>query len=155
MSLTIIIIILIIGLLLVVTEVFLVPGTTIVGLSGLIVLGIGIYYAFKVHGFVVGGSALVGSGIAIGLLTSVGIKRLSNSRFNMRAEIDGKVNEFDYSNISAGDEGITLTALRPEGRAMINNERVIVYSQGFYIDTEKEIVVLKIKDNKIFVEPKV
>jgi len=72
----------------------------------------------------------------------------------VRAEIDGHVNEFDYSNISVDDIGVTITALRPEGRAMINDERVIVYSKGFYIDTNQEVVVVKIKDNKIFVEPK-
>ncbi|MCP4121891.1 MAG: hypothetical protein GY751_09075 [Bacteroidetes bacterium] len=154
MSLTVIILILVVGLLLVVTEVFLVPGTTIVGAIGLVVLGIGVYYAFRVHGFMIGGTALVGSGLAIILLTSVGIKRLSKSKFNVRAEIDGHVNEYDYSNISERDEGVTVTALRPEGRAMINEERVIVYSKGFYIDTNQAIVVVKIKDNKIFVEPK-
>ena len=80
--------------------------------------------------------------------------RLPESKFNVRATIDSKVNEFDYSGIDVGDEGITLTALRPEGRAMIGDERVIVYSKGFYIDTDTEVVVVKIKDNKIFVEPK-
>ena len=38
---------------------------------------------------------------------------------------------------------------------MIKDEKVIVYSKGFYIDTDKAITVIKIKDNKIFVELKV
>ena len=154
MSITIIIMILIVGLLLIVTEVFLVPGTTFVGAIGLIVLGVGVYYAFQEHGVQVGGTVLIASALLIGVLTAIGIKRLPESKFNVKATIDSKVNIFDYSHIDIGAEGVTLTALRPEGRAMIGDERIIVYSKGFYIDPDIEIVVVQKKDNKIFVEPK-
>lgn len=154
MSVTVILLVLLVGLLLVVTEVFLVPGTTVVGLIGLLVTGIGVYYGFHDHGFLTGGAMLLGSALAIGLLTAVGIRRLSRSEFNVRTEIDGRVNEFDYSRIQVGDEGVTVTALRPEGRAMINGDRVIVHSKGFYIDTNQPVIVVKVRENKIFVEPK-
>ena len=130
------------------------PGTTIVGGIGLIVLGIGVYFAFKEFGLQVGGATLIGSALLIGVLTTIGIRRMADSKFNVKATIDGKVNTFDYSGFEIGDIGITLTALRPEGRAMIKDQRVIVYSKAFYIDTETEVVVVNIKDNKIFVEPK-
>lgn len=154
MSLTLIAIIIILGLLLVVTEVFLVPGSTFVGVIGLLVVGLGIYYAFESYGFTTGAGILVGSGAIIGVLTYIGIQRMSNGKFAVKTEIDGKVNEFDYSNIDVGDEGVTLTALRPEGKAIINDDRVTVFSKGFYIDTETPIVVTAIKNNKIFVEQK-
>lgn len=154
MSLTIIIIVLLVGLLLISMEVFLVPGTTIVGMIGLGVMAVGIYYAFNDHGITVGGTALLGAALVIGVLTTVGVKRLEKSDFNVRSSIDSKVNVFDYSGIEVGDEGVTLTALRPEGRAMIGDQRVIVYSKGFYIDTDSKIVVDRIKDNKIYVEQK-
>lgn len=154
MTLTLLMIILLIGLLLISVEVFLVPGTTFVGAIGLLVLGIGIYYSFQLYGASTGGAVLIGAALVIGALTAIGLKRIDKSPFNVLAKIDSKVNEFDYSNIAVGDEGITLTALRPEGRAMINDERVIVYSKGFYIDTNTEIKVVRIKDNKIFVEIK-
>ena len=115
MSLTIIAVILLIGFLLVSTEVFIVPGTTFVGIIGLGIIGIGVYYAFKGYGAMTGGGILLGTAVLIGVLTSVGLKRMENSKFNVRAIIDSKVNEYDYSNIEIGDEGVTLTALRPEG----------------------------------------
>ncbi len=155
MSLTIIALILVIGFVLVATEVFLVPGTTVVGVIGLGVIGIGVYYAFKDYGMLVGGGVFLGTALLMGVLTSVGLKRMEKSKFNVKAVIDSKVNEFDYSNINIGDEGVTLTALRPEGNAMINDEKVIVYSKGFYMDSDTIITVVKIKDNKIFVEQKV
>lgn len=154
MTLTVVVLLLLVGLILIATEAFLVPGTTFVGGIGLVVLGVGVYYAFQEYGVQTGGAVLLGSALLIGLLTWAGIKRLPNSQFNVKATIDGRVNQFDYSGIEVGDEGITLTALRPEGRAMIRDERVIVYSKGFYIDTDTEVVVVKIKDNKIFVEPR-
>ena len=154
MSLTLIAIIIVLGLLLVVTEVFLVPGSTFVGVIGLLVVGVGIYYAFESYGFTTGAGVLVGSGVIISVLTYIGLKRMSNSKFTVKSSIDGKVNEFDYSHINIGDEGVTLTALRPEGKAIINEERVTVYSKSFYIDTETAIVVVGIKNNKIFVDQK-
>lgn len=154
MSLTLIAIILLTGFLLISVEVFLVPGTTVVGISGLVVLGIGVYLAFHYHGLQVGGGILLGSGLLVGVFTSIGLKRISKGKFSVHEAIDGKVNEFDYTGIEIGDEGLALTALRPEGRAMIKDKRVIVYSKGFYIDSDTNVVVVKIKDNKIFVEPK-
>ncbi|MEZ5004219.1 MAG: NfeD family protein [Chitinophagales bacterium] len=154
MSLTIIALIVLAGLLLISVEVFLVPGTTIVGVFGLIVLGVGVYFAFTEEGVTMGSSILLGSALLVAGLTYFGFKRMENSQFNVKTIIDSKVNTFNYSNIEVGDEGKTLSALRPEGRAMIKEERVIVYSKGFYIDEDTAIVVVKIKDNKIFVEPK-
>ncbi len=154
MSLTIIALIVLAGLLLISVEVFLVPGTTIVGVFGLIVLGFGVYYAFRDEGVALGSAILLGSGLLVGVLTYFGIMRMENSKFNVKTAIDSKVNVHDYSHIKIGDEGVTLTALRPEGRAMINEERLTVHSKGFYIDTDIAIIVVKVKDNKIFVEPK-
>ena len=154
MSITIIGVIILLGLLLVVTEIFLTPGTTFVGIAGLIVLGIGIYYSFAEYGLTIGASVLLGSALLIGLLTYKGIQRMENSQFSVKATIDSKVNEFDYSNIDVGDEGTTITALRPEGKAYINDDRVTVFSNGEYIDPDSTIVVIKIVDNKIFVQTK-
>jgi membrane-bound ClpP family serine protease len=125
-----------------------------VGVIGLVVVGLGVYMGFESHGFTVGASILVGSGLVIGGLTYVALKRIGNSKFTLNDAIDGKVNEFDYSGINIGDEGVTLTALRPEGNAIINDQKVIVYSKGAYIDSGKNVMVVSIKHNKIFIEPK-
>jgi len=150
MSLTIIAIIIIVGLILISTEVFLVPGSTFVGVIGLLVVGLGVYTAFESHGFRIGAGILVGSGFAIGGLTYVALKRIGSSKFTLNDAVNGKVNEFDYSHINIGDEGVTLTALRPEGNAIINDQKVIVYSKGAYVDSNQTIVVASIKHNKIF-----
>lgn len=154
MSLTIIALIILIGLLLVVTEVFLVPGTTFVGIAGILIVAIGVYYSFANFGFSTGAGTLVGAGLVIGLLTYIGLKRMSKSKFAVNEKLEGKVNEFDYSHINVGDEGITITALRPEGKAIINDDRVTVFSMEFYMDPETKIEVVKIKENKIFVKQK-
>jgi membrane-bound ClpP family serine protease len=154
MSLTIIVVIILIGLLLVSTEIFLVPGSTFVGVIGLVVIGVGVYLGFESHGFTIGAGILVGSGLITGGLTYVGLKRISSSKFTLNDAVDGRVNEFDYSNINIGDEGVTLTALRPEGNAIVKDQKVIVYSKGEYVDAGKNIIVVNIKNNKIFIQPK-
>lgn len=155
MSLTVIAIVILIGLILISIEVFLVTGTTFVGIFGLLVVGVGTYYGYKEEGAAVGSGILIGSAIIVGLLTTVGLKRIENSKFNVKTTLDGRVNEFDDFGIKIGAEGITLTALRPEGKALINDKRITVHSKGSYIDNDVAIEVVKIKDNKIFVDQKV
>ena len=154
MSITIIIGIILFGLLLIMVEAFLVPGTTIVGLLGLIVVGLGIYQAFLIHGAETGGITLV---VALGLtsiLTYFGLKNLSKGPFAVKETIDGRVNDEVIEGIEKGDTGKALSDLRPEGKAMINNQRITVFSRGEFISNGSIVVVFNIEGNKIYVKSK-
>ena len=54
-----------------------------------------------------------------------------------------------------GTTGKTLTALRPSGRAEFNNIPIEVQTEGEYIDSGKEITVIKTGiDGRIYVRLK-
>ena len=56
------------------------------------------------------------------------------------------------SSYKIGDKGITLTNLRPEGKALFGEDgRTTVYSIGEFIDKNAHIEIIKIEHNKIFV----
>jgi membrane-bound ClpP family serine protease len=53
--------------------------------------------------------------------------------------------------IKVGDEGTSVSRLAPSGKALINNEIIEVHTFGEFIDQEKELTVISVKENKITV----
>lgn len=52
---------------------------------------------------------------------------------------------------TVGSQGVTVTALRPAGIATINGQRVDVVAQGDFLDANTPIVVAAVKGNRIVV----
>jgi len=69
----------------------------------------------------------------------------------LKSTIDGKMDQLEGMNINEGDTGITISRLAPSGKAMLNNNIIEVHTYGEFIDQEKEITVISIKNNKIIV----
>lgn len=154
MDLTLIGGIILLGLLIIMVEIFFLPGTTLFGVVGGIVLVIGIYLGFSEHG-VKTGSIIFGITTAASiLLLYAGFKTYSSGKMALKEVIDGKASEDESKLVKTGDEGLTTSYLRPNGRATINGQKVEVYSQGEYIETNKPVIVVKIAENKIFVQTK-
>jgi membrane-bound ClpP family serine protease len=68
----------------------------------------------------------------------------------LKDEITGKVNELD-PRIQVGDTGKTISRLAPAGKALIKGILLEVQSMEGFVDHEKEVVISKIEDNKVFV----
>lgn len=154
MSLTLAGAVILLGLLLIMAEVFLIPGTTVVGIVGGIIVVTGVYLTYSHHGVKTGNIALVISLTATGILTYLGFKAYSSRKFSLNDVLEGRVNLSENESIRVDDEGVTVSNLKPNGKAMIKDNKVEVYSLGGYIDRNIPIKVVKIRENKIFVEPK-
>lgn len=154
MTLTTIILILAFGLFLIIIEMFLIPGTTFVGIIGVLFLIYGIFISYRDLEIIPATGLLLASLFLTVLITKYGLKQLSNSEYTVKSQIDSKVNDEDYSFLETGDEGITLSDIRPEGYAMIKDQKVIVYSKGEYINNNTKIEVVRIRDNKVIVKSK-
>lgn len=152
-TLTVIIAILLLGLLLIFFEIFLIPGTTLFGVAGGLALFIGIVLVYVYYGNRWGNVSLLASVVMVVVAVVAGFKVIESNKLAMRAEITGKVNELDSSNYKIGDRGMTFTELRPNGKALINESKVEVYSLGDYVPRDSEIEITKITHDKIFVKP--
>lgn len=143
---------LLIGIILILIEVMLIPGTTIVGIAGGIMLVIGIYYAYSAWGTIYGHYTL---GITL-LLTAgtiyLGFKAGLWYKFANKSKLEGKVIKIDNSIIEIGVIGETVSELRPVGYAMFNDQKIEVQSKGEYIESQKKIRIVKIDGNKVTVE---
>jgi membrane-bound ClpP family serine protease len=152
MEWTIVISLVAIGLILLLVEILFVPGTTLVGIIGFIVLGIGVGLAFKYFGRETGWITLGSSAVGAGLTLYISFKSNLWSRFALKSTNTGKVNE-DPVGLSIGDVGFALSALRPIGKAEIGKKTFEVKTLGSYVDSGKHIRIIQINSNQIIVEP--
>ncbi len=75
-------------------------------------------------------------------------------KMSLTTTLDGKSNEIELDKIAIGDEGKTLSALRPSGNALINGIKVEVCTIGESVDSHTAIIVKEIVENKIIVKLK-
>jgi len=153
MAIGFIVAVILLGLLLIFLEIFFIPGTTLFGVAGGVALLAGIIMMYADYGSRYGNITLGISFVAVIISIGLGFRVIDSNKLSMKAEIKGKVNELDPHAFKVGDTGTTITELRPNGKAMINDQKSDVYSYGEYIPRETTVKIIKITHNKIFVKP--
>jgi membrane-bound ClpP family serine protease len=152
MEWTVVISLVAVGLVLLLVEILFVPGTTIVGIIGFVVLAIGVGLSFKYFGREMGWMVLGSTSVLAGVTLYMSFKSNLWSRFALKSTISSRVNE-DPTGIAVGEEGIALSALRPIGKAEIGMRTFEVKTLGAYVDSGMRIRIIQIKSNQIIVEP--
>ncbi len=153
MTIFAIILLIFLGLLLLLIEFVIIPGVTVAGIGGFLLLGASVYMAFTKYGTGAGFLTLAFVLVASPLLIYFLFKSKMGKKMVLESLVDGKVDSFDTENIRVGDTGKTIGRLAPSGKVRVNNEVVEAQSTGGYIDHNTDIRVLKILTNKIIVEP--
>ncbi|MDR2906787.1 MAG: hypothetical protein LBU91_02210 [Bacteroidales bacterium] len=145
------ILLIVLGFGLLLFELFIVPGTSVIGLVGFGAAGYGVYRIFTDLGTVEGWIALVSVLVlAVGLVYWF-LKTKSWKKIMLDDKLDSKVNVIDEQKIKVGDEGKSLSRLAPTGQAMFSDELFEVQSMDGFIDPKTPIKVVKIENSKIFV----
>lgn len=151
---TAIIILILLGILLFLIEFLIIPGATVAGVGGLILMGSGVYLAFDNFGNQVGLFVLVFSLVASILILVFALRAKTWKGAMLNAKIEGKVNEGPAEgSIKAGDNGIALTRLAPIGKIRINDITIEGKSSEGYIDPNTKITVIKITGAQAIVKP--
>ncbi len=152
MAAFIIILILLLGLALIFVEVFVIPGTSLAGLLGGVALVVGVVLVYNSYGEYWGRIALAGSAVAALLAVYLGFRTIQSNKLAMKGEITGRVNELQVDAHKVGDKGTAVTELRPNGKAIFNDNKIEVYSTGEYIQRNSAVEIIKITNDKIFVK---
>jgi len=142
-----------VGLILVITEIIFIPGTTVIGFIGFGVMVVGLILGFNYFDKTTGWLIAGGTAVTSGLLFYWAFRSKAWERFALKTSMNGKVNEGALDNLKVGEEGITVSALRPFGKAELGGKLVEVTSMGNYVDTNTRIRIIKIMSNQILVEP--
>ena len=139
------------GLGLLILELLVIPGTTVVGIVGFILMVVGIWQSFAHYGTSVGFAVLSGSVILSILGVYLSLRSNTWKQAMLHSSISSKVN-LQSNQVSVGDVGKSLSRINPMGKALFNNEFYEVASRGEMIDENKEIRIIDIQANKIIVE---
>ena len=152
MTLTIIIILISLGLLFILLEILVVPGTAVLGIIGLGLMVAGVWSAYSNFGTEAGHYTLLCVAFISALSLYYALKSNTWNKLILNSEVKGKVNTFDKNLIVAGNTGITISRLAPMGKASINDNYCEVEAIADFIDENTEIKVVKVDGNKIFVK---
>ena len=154
-NLIIVTLVVLLGIIFLLAEIFLLPGITISGIAGFIFLVGGIAYAYMYIGTMAGNLTLIISALLIMGSFIYFIKSKSLRRISLKTNIDSKVDNSDLKKINIGDEGITQSRLNPIGKVFINDLTVEAKSiDGQMIDEDTVVVVNKVDWSNILVSKK-
>jgi membrane-bound ClpP family serine protease len=153
MSLFIIILFIILGVVLLWVEFLVVPGITIAGIGGVLLIGTGIYLSYNIYGAPMGNYVLLGSVLFMFISVYFSLKSKTWKRSMLDFKLEGRVNTFDVTTIKTGDTGRTVTRLAPIGKVVVNGVYYDAKSSDNIINPNTEITVVKILSDKLIVKP--
>jgi len=139
------------GLLMLVLELIFIPGTTVVGIVGLLSAGYGIFLGYSYFGSVTGSIIFGISGVVALLAFYQSFRSGVWKKFSLKQMISSRVNE-DEGPLIIGDMGKALSALRPFGTAQFGEEIREVQSLGLYVEKGSRVRITKVLGKKIIVE---
>lgn len=143
----------ILGLVLLMLEFAVIPGITIAGVGGFLLLAGSVYIAFAELGQVAGFVTLAVVLILSPLMVYYFFKSRAGKKMILDSKIDSKIENSAPGNLAVGDKGITIGRLAPMGKIKINGQVVEAQSAGTYINENTEIQIVNLHFNKIIVEP--
>lgn len=153
MTIFIIILLLALGVVLILLEFFVLPGITVAGIAGVLMMLGGIYLSYHHYGNMIGHLTVLGSVVFSLLALWLALKSGTWNRIMLKTEINSKVEKLEEDSVVVGDEGVCLSRLAPMGQVRINNNIVEAKSIGTYVDEKTEVKVIKIVDKIIVVKP--
>lgn len=153
MELLLAITLILIGLALIVVEVYLIPGMNIAGIVGVVLVLVGLGYAFTASGLLAGLAVLFGTLVAGGVLFLVlwrsGAWRQFVLATSLKSEPEARPGEHRARYL--GKEGVAVTPLRPVGIVEIDGERIEAATEGQYIAAGSRVRVVAMDRRRYFV----
>jgi membrane-bound serine protease (ClpP class) len=146
---------LVLGFVLVLIEIFVIPGLNIFGIIGFFAAAAGVAFAYLKMGSaaaaIVGIIALIGTAALIRLMLKMrGWQRLV---LDSKMTRDGGYNSAKSGRDALlGQQGEALTPLRPAGRARLGEDAVDVVSQGGYVERGTTVEVVHVAGNRVVVQ---
>lgn len=140
------------GFILLITELFIIPGFGFIGIAGFVLICLGAYTSFKDLSVIIGLAVSVGSFVLVIFFIrffAAGASRLFSLN-NRQEKEKGFTSSGDYGAFM-GKKGKAWTDLRPSGTALIEGRRMSVLSEGGFVDKDSEIKVVKVEGSRVFV----
>ena len=152
-----IVLLMLMGTLLLIAELFVIGG--IIGFIGVGLMGLAVFLCFTNYSAIVGFSVLFLSMAITAFTLIAGFYILPRTPFRKGFILEASTStETGYTSDTYADdglegkEGITDSELRPSGIALIDGERIDVVSDGEFIEPQVAIKVIRVDGNRVLVE---
>lgn len=160
----------IVGLILIVLEIFVIPGFGVTGVSGIILViaglilsmlnNVGFDFTYTTSNQLIVAFSVVLIAMFVGLITSffLGQKLITSNRFTELSLQDIQESSKGFTVVKEetknllGQQGITQTIMRPTGRIIIDNNVFQATALTGYIDKDQQVKVVDIIHNQLVVE---
>ncbi len=153
MSWTLIVVLILVGILLLLLELLVIPGTTVAGIAGFGLMVFAIYMSYDMYGNTAG-HWTVGGTVVVSLLSLIlAFRSKTWKKAGLEYTITGKTNIFEENSVIKGDTGVAVSRLSPGGKARIKGQFYEVQSTAGMVNPKEKIVVTKVEGNKIYVKP--
>ncbi len=156
MSVTLIIILILLGILLFLIEFLLIPGVGVAGIIGAVLMIGGVILSYTYHGATVGNLVLGATFILSVISLVLVLKSKTWRKVMLDTKINSKVHSIKKSGtkLNVGDTGTSITRLNPMGKIMVNGQYYEAQALNTLIDEESTIIIIKISGEKIIVKLK-
>jgi len=151
------IILFVIGLLLLLAEIFFIPGFGLAGISGIAAILASIFLTFgniiqATYSILIAlGISVIGFFLLIKYIPSTRTWRKFVLSTEQKKELGYTVGTKDLKRLIGG-KGISITPLRPSGIVEVNGKKLDALTRGEYVDSNTEIKIISVEGNKIVVE---
>lgn len=152
MTILIICIILFLAIVLMLVELFIIPGFSFAGILAFVCFGLAMYFGFSELGLTGGVIVTLIALISGAITVYIFMRSKTLEKLALKKEITSQVNRDDERSIKIGDKGVTTTRLAQIGYAEINGKIVEVKTTEGLIDEKTPIIVVRITDRTILVE---
>jgi membrane-bound serine protease (ClpP class) len=147
---------LVLGFILILLEIFVIPGVNVFGVLGFLTVASGVAYAYFALGLwqaaAVAALGLVGTGVLLRVLFRArGWRRLILHSVTSR-ELGYTAGGTGHQQL-VGQHGEAFTPLRPAGRARFGDETVDVVTEGAFVERGTPVEVLRVAGSRVVVQP--
>lgn len=147
-----IITLMIIGLILILTEIFLVPGIGVAGILGILSISGSSYLAFSDFGAMAGIIILVANVVILVCMAIIAFRAKTWNKLSLHTNIESKAVADEAAMVSVGDKGKAITRLAPIGAVRFDAGKVEARAFEGMIDAGADVEIVLIEDGKIYVK---
>ena len=147
-----IITLMIIGLILILSEIFLVPGIGVAGILGILSISGSSYLVFSGFGTMAG---IIVTAVNVAILvcmTVIAFRANTWKRLSLNTNIESKAVADETAMVCVGDKGKAMTRLAPTGAVRFDAGKVEARAFEGMIDAGSDVEVVLIEDDKIYVK---
>ncbi len=153
MQTLLVIILVVVGVALLVVELFLIPGFGAAGVAGFFSAAAGVAYAYLKIGATAGHISLAAAILLCAVAVIVFLRSRALDKMALQENINAKVDLISQLDISVGQQAVTISRLAPMGKVRVNGHDIEAKSADEFIDQSTPVEIIAIDGNKVIVQP--